>query len=222
MASPTFRNTSEWKAILDHLKLIFEKSTKFFGAAYACNITAFAVLSKGTAYISAHRMDELFRSCADDLYRYATYHDVDHRDGIFLIAQFVEAAYLTKWISTFHPIIINSIDGIDANNFLIEVRNQEVKSGIKSDKKDHSITDWFRKSNEVFNMIVASHTLCKTKKIDPTRIVLLPEFLTGGQDTKTTEDAETKDFLYTLRYRLKHQDIYRPIYRRIHEMPSPV
>ena len=156
MAPPDFRKTQEWKAILEKLNLIFHKSTRLFDATYKRNLAAFAELSKEIPYISAHRMDELFRSCADDLYRYATYHDVKVVCGKFSIAQFVEAAHLTKWVATFHPIIINSIDGISPDDFLATVRILEEKDNEKKPKTREQIVELFRKSNEIFNMFVAS------------------------------------------------------------------
>lgn len=212
MTAPAWRKKEEWKKICGDTKSLFDDAKVNFVNAYGKYIAAFSVAARIDQIHSEVRYDEFIRSCTDDLYRYATYHPVKkENECIYRIQESVRASYITKWFLIFKPLILDAYKPL-ANMDLLRkcIPENEIEAAL----------NFFRTSNEIFSIYFASAAL-KLKKNVNGEILLLTEFFDININLDISEgekDKEYKDFIYTLRYRLSSQDVYRPIYRRLETM----
>ena len=213
MTAPPWRKTKEWKAIAQDSKDIFCVAAEKLNEEYSEYISAFSLATKLDQPFSQIRHDEFIRSCTDDLYRYATYHPVKKR-GLYYIQESVRASYMTKWLMMLKPFLLDS--------YIPLTSVENIKKYIPQDQVGRAF-DFYRRCNEFFAIYCASVALRvkmeKTKSgEDPVYLLLTEFFDIDIERKKTKDDREYKDFLYTLRYRMPTQDVYRPIYRRIETM----
>lgn len=205
-----FRKTKEWLKIYDDNADIIAESVRRFADDYTPYVQSFMAATGCKAFISKLQVDELIRACSDDLYRYAEYHPVLKNKDEYLIAEPIRASYLTKWLMMFKPLILDSYSSLTSEKSFFELIE---KSKIETD----SIVEFFRRANEILAIYVASSALCLkiALKKDDERYYLLTEYM---PDESNDEKREVRDFMYSLRYRMPHQDVYRAVYRRIDSM----
>lgn len=189
------RKDPKWINIYDFNIELFKETIADFYDTYKVFIKNFEEITGIQIYYSEIRTEELLNSCADDLYRYAIYHPVelDANNGGHKIAQPIRASYLIKWIMIFRPLILDCYTSMQNNN--------------GDNQQDEKTVDFYRKSNEYFAVFIASYALNMRKKVTESEIIPITDFLTGH--------GEYEDFIYSLRYRTHHQDVYRALFRRI-------
>jgi hypothetical protein len=197
------RASPEWQEIYRENHKILKSAYIDFSKKKKNAIRLFYEKTKQDKFIISRRNDEILRACSDDLYRYANYHQVIKSDARHLeIQESIRASYLVKWIMNFRPLILDSL-----KNWIKE--DDAVSTLPEEDRK--KTLDFLRKSNEVFAVFVASRCLAiPTGAVDSDgnpEIHMLTNFL--------TDDNELEDFMYTLRYRINHQDIFRALFRRL-------
>jgi hypothetical protein len=217
----TIRKDEQWKTIFRQNQSCIIAAQEFFFKTYPTQVTKYGELIQNKPYISRHRLDEACCSCADDLYRYARYHPVSEDDnGELLIHEFVRASYLLKWWLTYRPVIIDSNDSwVSLENFT-KIASEEFQKNKSYDPKEleESLSDWYRKANELFAVSLASVVMqIPDPHGDPEKFLRITDLMQNTSSRHDEKMSETLDFLYTLRYRLKHQDVYRPILRRLEE-----
>jgi hypothetical protein len=141
------------------------------------------------------RMFAAMRASIHDLLRYATYHDIEfnHSDGRYVIGKSVRAGILLKWMMTFRPYVFDSLAGIKKRNLFPESEEKNV--------------DIFTYSNEIAAIIYSNHAL----GFVGTKDAPIPA------SSRPMKSEELITFLYTLRYRIKHQDTYHSLLRRVVE-----
>lgn len=161
--------------------------------------------------ISKLRYDEFLRACSDDVYRYSGYHPLKERAKII---ESVRASYMVKWLMMFKPLILDIYSTLtppEKTLFYISEENKE------------SACSFYRKSNELFAVFLASYVIGIQIDYDKATLTDDSFLLTDLMDTNIhgqfdSSRREIYDFFYTLRYRVAHQDVYRPIFRRIESM----
>lgn len=204
-----WRKTPEYKAILRDNEKLFRISIQTFVKSYSSYVAAFT-LSTGLRYVfSKLRLDEFNRACADDLYRYAIYHPVRTEENEFFIRESVRASYISKWLMIFKPLILDIYGTITTE--------ENIQSYLSSENKE-GYANFYRKSNEFFLVCFVSATLGLKRKKNGNYCKIFDFLDLNLENQYDASRKETLDFLYTLRYRIPHQDVYRSIYRRMEAM----
>lgn len=206
------RNTPAWEKISSDNHKYFKEALRCFNNRYQKYITAFNMGTGCSSLISKLRFDEFLRACSDDICRYSTYHPLEQRDRII---ESVRASYMVKWLMLFKPLLLDVYSTLappDKTLFYVSSENQE------------AAVHFYRKSNELFAVFLASYVLgihsVDSGDVDSVEDAfaltdLMDINIDGNFDQ---ERREIHDFFYTLRYRIPHQDVYRPIFRRIEAM----
>lgn len=200
------RRNNEWKEILEDNKEYFHNALECFNAAYIKEVTNFVMGTGQHKIISPSRLDEFSRACADDIYRYAVYHPLkDHRS----VLESVRASYMIKWLMHFRPIILDLYASFSDDSKTL---------AYFTDAEREDAKEFYRKSNELFAIFLASYIIGIAPD-DPNSPSLITNFMDVNIDGSHSVDSrEVLDFIYTLRYRISHQDVYRPIFRRFESM----
>lgn len=200
------RKNKEWGIILNDNRDYFFNALECFNAAYTKEITMFVMGTGQSKIVSSSRLDEFSRACADDIYRYAVYHPLkDHRSVI----ESVRASYMVKWLMHFRPIMLDLYssfnDESNTMNYFLASERDDAK-------------EFYRKSNELFAIFLASYVIGVING-DSESPSLITNYMDINLDGGCSSDSrEVLDFIYTLRYRISHQDVYRPIFRRFESM----
>jgi len=193
------RATPVWEKIYDDTQKYINNGLESFQLYFKDNIIFFYNVTKKEEIYSKLRLDELLRSCADDLYRYVTYHKVANKEGNYEIAEAIHASYIVKWVMHFRPLLLD-----EYKNY--EEISKHLDKLFTENQEETDLAKFFRYGNEKYAVFVASECLNLVSKDEKSKHLLL-EFMKDGQ--------ELKDFDYTLRYRACHQDLYRALFRRI-------
>jgi hypothetical protein len=215
------RKEKQWLTIFEQNQNCIIAAQEFFFKTYPIQVTKYGELISNKPYISRHRLEETCLSCADDLFRYARYHPVSvDENGEFLIHEFVRASYLLKWWLTYRPVIIDSNDSWVSVEHFTNIASAEFQTKKQYDPAElqDALTTWYRKANELFAISLASVVMqIPDPKGSPEDFINITDLMNNISSKHDEQMSETVDFLYTLRYRLKHQDVYRPILRRLEE-----
>jgi hypothetical protein len=153
------------------------------------------------------RLHDVSRAITYDTLRYAKFHNISKisRDGYsyYDICESVFASYCIKWIVTIHPLSFDSLV-----NEPISVSTP--KDLLQQDRSDILLEEFYNK--RVVQLCNEHYAICVANVI-----------LSGNTPDKkyiniiSDMEPEEKDaFLYSLRYRIKHQDVYTALLRRIH------
>lgn len=154
--------------------------------------------------IMSNRLYDIARAMNYDLLRYARFHDIKKikRDGeevpyAYDISESVYAAYAIKWITMIHPLAFDV--------FATEPISIPTPKGV--DKYELSLfykNRFLSLCNEYYAVFVAS-------------VIMASEDNEVNSNILNAMDQEEADsFLYSLRYRLKHQDAYSQLLKRIY------
>lgn len=200
-----FRRTSEWFHIYETNSAYFCYALEEFSEDHQSDLSFFIKQTGLRSYISEQRVDEMHRACSDDLYRYATYHPVKHSGDVYDIAEPIRASYMIKWFLMFRPLFLDSILSFSTDS--------STEAALKA-----NMAEFFRKSNEILALYLATQIIRIGAKFIDGRcsIKFITEVMDGNGDI---ESSEVRDLLYSMRYRLPHQDVYRAFFRRLDGTP---
>jgi hypothetical protein len=173
---------------------LFVEAHKRFSARYPSLVAGLKAATTAESQFIPERMFSALRASIHDLLRYATYHDLSFlgKESRFDIGRSVRAAIILKWMLTFRP-------------YIFDQASEHRKEKLYPDDGKPNV-DIFVYSSEIAAAIYAVTALqygggSKALPIGKKRM---------GREEMVT-------FLYTLRYRIKHQDSYHALLRRIVE-----
>lgn len=178
-----FRSEEQWLLINASVVSYIGEALDSYSSVFGDEIACFLAKYPNSEFVSNHRIDEISRACSDDLFRYATYHPVEIKEDAsrYGISGQSLASHIVKWVMLFRPILIDS--------FWSEKSPEDVIS-----KEDH-----YRRCNEIFSLFIISHIAAGPNSAGKS-IPSITDLMGAEQLT---------DFLYTLRYRIKHQDVFK-------------
>lgn len=207
------RQNPIWQRIFADNSKYFDSALEVFNNEYRHYVSAYFMGTGQATYLSKLRFDEFSRACADDIYRYSTYHPLRTKSSIL---ESVRASYMVKWLLHFRPILLDSYS---------TMAPEEQTLSYLLDSRVDTARQFYRRCNELFAIFLASyilgvHNLALADVIG--RPCLITDFMDRNFDGFIDPNRrEMKDFLYTLRYRIGHQDVYRPLFRRFESMSKP-
>lgn len=150
-----------------------------------------------------YRLKDVLISVTDDLLRYAMYHDIKagtkraNGDEVFSIAEPVRASFFAKWILKLRPSIADALLPADYEyvSFHTDKPQQLEKPGYRIEFCNETLA------------LIASALILKIPHEDGSTI-------SGYDDLFHARELST--LLYSLRYRVAHQDVYTPVFYKLY------
>lgn len=185
----SFRGSAAWEELNKSVISYLDAALCSFSDEYFEHIAEFKKKFPSVEFASCHRLDEISRACSDDLYRYAIYHRIELEETgngkRFKVSGQALCSFLLKWVMLFRPVLIDE---------------------YWSDK-DPSVTiekeDVYRRCNELYALFVVAQVADLNHRFAPDSTPVIDSV------TEYMESDQLEDFLYTLRYRIKHQDVFK-------------
>lgn len=206
------------KSNFDNYQYEFEVNQQFFSKArilhanfLRSDLSRFIIIDYNPAeFYIKYSIEDILVAATDDLLRYCTYHEISkeqatftrssgekHSVDVFSIAESVRASVLTKWILKFRPCIA----AIKSPSYKMIDNLSQTQSKEKFVQTELAIKR-VQFCNEYLALICASYILNLPTQSTSDFMFILDLF----------SDEEQEKILYSLRYRMNHQDVFNLFY----------
>lgn len=207
MASDNIRQDPRYPKIVEQIELVMGRGLDSYLDMISLSLGVGKEIDIRKAVsdklIIMSRYYDVIRAASYDIYRYAYFHeikDIENDCKEFNISEACIASYVMKWIVSLHPLSFDVL--LEVGDTIRSVNTPQDLCSDEDIKKFES-ERMLNLCNEYYAIIVASIIICKYKD---NKIMTILE----GMDT---EEKDT--ILYGLRYRIKHQDVYTSLLKRI-------